>query len=97
MRYEKAESCTKPLFYYFSLGAPGKLAALLCDLSSRYCRGFEHVRNLMQLGFDLGKTEVNMAHQQEPNCIGIASSLHLELNLDLKVQQKSHQKSSLVL
>ena len=41
----------------------------------------------------LGKTEVNMAHQKGPNCIGIAASLHLQQKLHIKVQQKSHQKS----
>ena len=33
------------------------------DLSPRCRRGFEYVRNLMQLDGDLGKTEVNMTHQ----------------------------------
>ena len=40
-----------------------------------------------------GKTEVNVACQQEPNCIGMASSLYLQQKLHLKVHQKSHQKS----
>ena len=38
----------------------------------------------------MGKTEVNMAYQRGPNCIGIAASLHLQQKLLLQVQQKSH-------
>ena len=44
----------------------------------------------MQLGGDLGKTEVDMAHQQGANCIGIATSLFLQQKLHLEVQQKLH-------
>ena len=47
----------------------------------------------MQLGGNLGEPEVNMANKQGPNHTGIATSLHLQQKLHLKVQQKSHQKS----
>ena len=40
-----------------------------------------------------GKTEVNIANKQGPNRTGIATTLHLQQKLHLKVQQKSHQKS----
>ena len=40
-----------------------------------------------------GKTELNMENKQGSNRTGIATSLHLQQKLHLKVQQKSHQKS----
>ena len=35
-----------------------------------------------------GKSEVNRAHKQGPNCIGIIVSSHLQQKLHLKVEQK---------
>ena len=67
-----------------------KLVAISMRFAAAISQRFpEHVRNYMQVGGDLvKKTEVNMAHKQGPNCIGITASLHLQTKVAF--QQKSH-------